>query len=590
MEFIYTNIYTIVILLNVASFTLSVFLSEIGYKLQKNKIALYFFLLMCIYSLWNFFKLISLFILSIDAQIIIFDFTRGITIFTPLLNLYIIISYLNPKSKLLNIPTKILTLIAILLAFLTFTEPLHNLLNKNFDLIFKYNIPILIFQPKSISVIFLVYLYFCLLFTILYLLYYLVISSIYFKKQILFILAAIAIPIINDILFRFDISLISGYHLTPEFFAIGNLFFAFALFGQKFLKIIPLTRDKIVDSIEDIIISVNQEHIIIDINQSCENRFLISYEQANGNQFFHTFQVYPELIDYYNTLDKDEIKIQFPNEFAFFSIRYSQIIYNSNERITIFILRDITKMKITEIQLLEYSKELEKLNSTKDRFFSIIAHDLKNPFIGLMSISEGMLISIDNISKNDLIQNLQLINHSSKNGYRLLENLLDWSRIQTNSIKLNIQSVSIQRIINDTVNITKITAINKNIEIVQNNIEEINVLVDYNSILTVFRNILTNAIKFSHKNSKIYITSDSTKHEDKLEIIISDQGIGIPISVQNKLFQIDQKVSNKGTEDETGTGLGLILCKEFIEMNCGEIWIESVVHQGTSIYITLQKA
>jgi signal transduction histidine kinase len=239
----------------------------------------------------------------------------------------------------------------------------------------------------------------------------------------------------------------------------------------------------------------------------------------------------------------------------------------------------------THLRIQQHRKELQSLNATKDRFFSIIAHDLKSPFNQLLGLSE-LIESLAAKSDDEEIRNMALlINESAKKGKDLLENLLDWSRNQTGSISFNPTDVSLKVLVDDILEMTRYYAKQKSIEINLNIPEDLMVVADENMLKTVMRNLLTNAIKFTPNRGIIQV--GATRGQDHIHITVRDNGVGIKPEILPKLFRIDQNPTTKGTSEEKGTGLGLILCKEFVDMHKGKIWAESTPGEGSIFHVTL---
>lgn len=245
--------------------------------------------------------------------------------------------------------------------------------------------------------------------------------------------------------------------------------------------------------------------------------------------------------------------------------------------------------KINEFnqKLVTSEKNLKELNATKDKFFSIIAHDLKNPFTSLLSIGEVIHDNYKHLDDEEKHKGIKQIYDSSTNINRLLENLLTWSRSQSNRIKFEPVNFNLSKLIEETRLLYKTEAENKGIILRANYKEDMMVVGDRNMINTVIRNLVNNAIKFCNKEDTIDIILES--QEKNYFITIKDTGIGIEKENLEKLFRIDRKFKTKGTAGENGTGLGLILCKEFIERNKGEITVESTAGVGSSFTISLPK-
>jgi len=242
-------------------------------------------------------------------------------------------------------------------------------------------------------------------------------------------------------------------------------------------------------------------------------------------------------------------------------------------------LRDANK----KLKVSEYN--LKELNATKDKFFSIIAHDLKNPFQSLLGFSETLYDEIDELSKNDINEYTKLIYESSQNLFNLLGNLLQWSKSQLGSIIISPKPINIYDSIDDVLSLLGISAQKKNIKIESSIVKDTIVFADKHVVSTVLRNLISNALKFTNKGGEIKISSVTSNN--KITISVKDNGNGISEKNLEKLFRIDQGYSTKGTENESGTGLGLILCKDLISRSNGEILVESTLGRGSNFQFTL---
>ncbi|MGD2035162.1 MAG: hybrid sensor histidine kinase/response regulator [Bacteroidales bacterium] len=231
------------------------------------------------------------------------------------------------------------------------------------------------------------------------------------------------------------------------------------------------------------------------------------------------------------------------------------------------------------------TKELKELNATKDKFFSIIAHDLKNPFNTMMGFTELMMDNIEDYSGDKLLEFISILHDTSKHSYALLENLLEWSRSQTGRLEMTPELINIHAIFDENADLLLNNATKKKINLSNEINPDIRAFADANMVSTVIRNLLSNAIKYTNEGGSI--TGSSKANETGVEISVTDSGTGIAPENIEKLFKIDVNYSTKGTAEETGTGLGLILCKEFIKKNDGDIWVESTQGKGSSFKFTL---
>jgi signal transduction histidine kinase len=246
-------------------------------------------------------------------------------------------------------------------------------------------------------------------------------------------------------------------------------------------------------------------------------------------------------------------------------------------------LEELTKT--LELKVEERTEELQIANKTKDKFFSIIAHDLKNPFnylIGMTGIINEYMDSMEPEELKELIGKLQ---ESAKNAFNLLQNLLDWARSQRDALQMNPAPVSINLIVTNSITPLLDLALEKDI-VISNKIDtETKVLVDEYMITTVVRNIVSNAIKYTRNNGEVSFTSN--EKDGMMTISVTDNGVGMSERILGKLFKIGENVTVKGTKDEGGTGLGLILCAEFISKHKGKIWAESKEGEGSTFHFSI---
>ncbi|GAA5027831.1 hypothetical protein GCM10011506_15860 [Marivirga lumbricoides] len=249
--------------------------------------------------------------------------------------------------------------------------------------------------------------------------------------------------------------------------------------------------------------------------------------------------------------------------------------------------RNNRKLAAANAQVASQNKELQEANATKDKFFSIIGHDLKGPLNSLTSFSSLLMHHTESLSKEEIQMLATDLDKSLKNLFALLENLLEWSRSQTGNIEFKAELFDLTETLHKNVGLLSQQAENKKIKIQVTNIEPIPVKAHENSVNTVIRNLLSNAIKFTPEGGKIKL--GITEKDEFWVVNIADSGVGMPESVVDKIFRIDTKHSTQGTAKEKGTGLGLILCKEFVEKNGGQISVKSKEGKGSLFSFTLPK-
>ncbi len=231
------------------------------------------------------------------------------------------------------------------------------------------------------------------------------------------------------------------------------------------------------------------------------------------------------------------------------------------------------------------NQELTNSNSTKDKLFSIIAHDLKNPIYSIKTMLEYADNNFDELTRDELLDSISLMKNNAAGVSYLLENLLTWSRSQRGTIEYNPIPLQVSFLIQNNISVVSLQAEKKNIKIINELSEDFEIFADVNTLTTVIRNILSNAVKFTPHKGKIAVNAE--KKEDYALFSISDTGIGISDNQLENLFSSSSTNIQSGTDDESGTGLGLMICKEFIELNQGKIWAESKLGFGTQFYFTV---
>lgn len=238
-------------------------------------------------------------------------------------------------------------------------------------------------------------------------------------------------------------------------------------------------------------------------------------------------------------------------------------------------LKDVTESK----------QELEKLNQQKDRFFSIISHDLRSPFTSLLGYTGMIAMAADKMPQEKLIESAQTINDSALRVFALLENLLEWAQVQMNKVESHPVELNMKRLVGKTVDVLEPVGADKNVAVL-NAVEENTIAyADFQMIDTVIRNLTNNAIKFTPEGGSVTIAGRNTT--DLCEIQVSDTGVGMSPEQIGKLFNLGEKNTTMGTGGEPGTGLGLLLCKDLLEINNGAISVDSKPGQGSTFTFTL---
>ncbi|MCE1189669.1 MAG: ATP-binding protein [Ignavibacteria bacterium] len=394
-----------------------------------------------------------------------------------------------------------------------------------------------------------------------------------FKKQAAFLLSGIFLPWITSLIYVFGMSSFMRLDFTNASFTLSAAMIAWGMYKHGLFDLIPQAKEKVIEALRVSIIVIDQSNRVVDFNSSAR---LI---------FDNSIQIAQNLIDLFSLkgikiapfLHHDVKAEELSIDDRYYEISVTPVHDNADKiNGSILTLYDVTHQKNIE-------KELVELNKTKDKFFSIIAHDLRNPFSSLIGLSDLLRTDKELYSEEERNEILLRIQEVSQNTFKLLENLLNWSKSQLGSYHIQAEIHSLRALITEAILQVQISAEQKNISIVHDEMSDVSCYVDANMIITAIRNLLSNAVKFTRKGGKITI---SLFEGPTPQIVISDNGIGMNKEQVNKLFTLE-KLSETGTAGEIGSGLGLIIVKEFIEKHRGKITVESTPDVGTTFTISL---
>ncbi|HEY5470299.1 MAG TPA: ATP-binding protein [Bacteroidales bacterium] len=337
------------------------------------------------------------------------------------------------------------------------------------------------------------------------------------------------------------------------------------IIGKKVSEVLPSGEDQWIDRYGKV--ALNGDNINFEHYSKKLNRFfkIITYSHKKG--YFAT--IHDDITDRV----KAEQKVK---------ERTAEL-----ENVNIRLNQELMEHDLAEAALKQNEVKLKELIATKDKFFNIVAHDLKNPFTSLLGSSELLYDNLDKMTPKNIKKLALILNDSAKGGYSILLNLLDWSRSQTGQLKISPEKINLKDIIRENISNLQLPSTNKEIWLTYESAEDIHITIDKNMLNTVIRNLLSNALKFSYRHGTVIINAKIEK--DGVVISIKDSGIGILQENIAKLFSIESRNSMPGTENEQGTGLGLKLCKEFIEKLNGKIWVESAIDKGSVFSFSVPK-
>jgi PAS domain S-box-containing protein len=265
-----------------------------------------------------------------------------------------------------------------------------------------------------------------------------------------------------------------------------------------------------------------------------------------------------------------------------------ELLFDSDKRINYMAgtIMDITQRKLSEEEIKHKNIQLQNSIAEKDRFFSILAHDLRGPLSSFVGATQIITEEIQNMDIEEIKQITLRMKTSAANIYSLLENLLEWSRLKRDGLDFIPIRLNLKEKIEECIDVLSESANKKKIKTTISVAGEIEIIADNHMFDTVIRNLVFNAIKFTHTGGTVSVTADYT-NDHFIEVKVSDSGIGITPELKNKLFLLDEKTNRLGTEGEPSTGLGLLLCKEFIDKHGGKLWVESEVGKGSVFSFTI---
>ncbi|MEW5842705.1 MAG: ATP-binding protein [Bacteroidota bacterium] len=348
---------------------------------------------------------------------------------------------------------------------------------------------------------------------------------------------------------------------APAFIFVKNLEKKFTLVNKSFLEFFKVDKEKILLNNNRRIISQNEKWLADE-----EDEAVIHNKIA---------------------LKNIERKISLPDgRSVWLSINKAPLHDDKNDVIGIVgVMDDITQRIEFHEKLIATQKEMELLNKQKDKFFSIIAHDLRSPFAGMLGFAEILIEDYSTLPDEEKKFYIEGIYTSLKDLLTLIDNLLTWSRLNLNRVEFNPVEISLSAITNSVFKSQSIAATNKGVALQAEFDKDVKAFADSDMIETVIRNLVSNAIKFTNPNG--VITIKASADGDLVKVEIADTGVGMKPEIANNLFKIDMQVTTKGTKGENGTGLGLIICKEFVEKHGGTISVESEIGKGTTISFNL---
>jgi PAS domain S-box-containing protein len=369
--------------------------------------------------------------------------------------------------------------------------------------------------------------------------------------------------------------------------------------AEELLRISEEKYRLLVQYSSDPIFSYNNDETYRFVNEAFANQFGKNPDEIIGKTPFDLFPADEAenrlrlVRQVLRTGEKGEIEVKVDNSFGeekYFLTLIDPIKDTQGKTLWVTcISKDVTQRRKAEQELRLKNEQLEASNAEKDKFFSIVAHDLRGPMSGFLGLTGIMAEDIESLSSVELKEIATTMRSSAVNIYRLIENLLEWSKMQGGAITFEPQPLFLKSALNKSIELMKDAGNKKQIKLLINIPEHAVVFADVHMLETIVRNLLSNGIKFSKKGGVIEISTSKTENK-MIRVVVKDNGIGMSQDMLGKLFLLNENTKRKGTDGEPSTGLGLILCKEFVEKQGGQIWVESSEGKGSSFNFTLPQS
>jgi PAS domain S-box-containing protein len=388
-----------------------------------------------------------------------------------------------------------------------------------------------------------------------------------------------------------NISEIVKYILSASQLSIPISIFAWTIFRHQLLDVVPVARDLLIDHLQDGMLVVDAQLRLVDINPAMRQILGLTTTRGVGlpaSEILHAWRAVYDLFQQSGDCQA-EIPLTTADGEHYYDIRLSILTDKRGQRTGhLLIARDITARKQADAELRAAHAELHALNASKDKFFSIISHDLRSPFSTLMGFSEILEQQADTLTREEIKSQAHWLHASAERVYALLENLLNWSRLQRGAMPCQPENISVAQIADDNLALFQSKAEQKQITLTGTIDDQAWVYADYAMVNTVVRNLLSNALKFTPTGGRIDLSARTLDAE--IEVTVADTGVGMEPEDCARLFRIDEQHTTAGTDGEKGSGLGLILCRELVERNGGQIRVESQPGQGTTFRCTLPQS
>lgn len=409
------------------------------------------------------------------------------------------------------------------------------------------------------------------------------------RNRYLLILVSFLFIWIAAALHKMGIRPLPGMNITGVMCTMQAIMIFFAIGYYRMFDLVPLVRSEIVDELDEAVVILDFNHRVVDWNSSAENLFCVKDKNVALLPHQAFFQHTPELITKLDNLSikKTITKWIWEIDSKYWEVTAKQIRDSNRKKIgMVLVFRDNTEQRNLEKQMANVNRELLVANGTKDRFLSIISHDLRGPLAGIKMLLK--VLNEDMKKKEDALAGMtQSLLDATESVFSLLENLLEWSKLQRGQEEFRPNFYRLDSIVLECLDLFALSAKNKDIHFETKIPNHAMVYCDDRMIITVIRNLISNALKFSHQNGKIEISAIDTGYH--WMVSVKDFGVGMSKTTIDKLFKPGEVIKSVGTQGETGNGIGLLLCSEFVTVNGGTLTADSDGMSGSIFQFSLPK-
>jgi signal transduction histidine kinase len=410
-----------------------------------------------------------------------------------------------------------------------------------------------------------------------------------YRKQYLLMLLGTLAPWVTNTIYITGLGP-TGIDLNPFGAMITGILFGWGIFFYQLFDVVPVALENVFSSMRDGVILLDRIKRVLNFNPAARKVIGIISVRSIGNLLTKEIEGFPEFSGIQKMLESDtsDQPLELTDPPGFFHLSLTPVT-DRKARIIGYLLMitDVTAQKVSEKSLLENERALRELNTTKDKLLSIMAHDLRSPFNMIQSLVSLYQERDYRPNEQETAELLGYLHDASIHGSTILENMLLWTRAQTGKLEFKPVMINFTQLAQEAINGVKTAALKKNIRLKTDIPPESNILADKNMLGTILRNLLMNAIKFTGEEGTVGLTF--SERADHFIVEVSDTGIGMDAKEIESLFSVTATISKPGTQGEKGTGLGLLVCHEFIALHKGTIRVDSLPGKGSIFRITLPK-